>query len=190
MKYPRIRELLNLEFEHFSLVIMIVALLILPLLFAVILPLYFVDFETKFIAGFLGVLIGFVLDRQLELYRKIVRSKQIVKSFLTELEYNQAFCRKYKDLVVAPAHGNTVENFFDLFQTSTWDMFCSRLEMEKTDVQYKIGEIYHKLQLFNSATVNNNEIQRTLGILLERNPKYLHSLEQELKDLVETLKSE
>jgi uncharacterized protein YfkK (UPF0435 family) len=169
---------------------MVIALIVLPLLFAVLLPLYFVDFVTKFIAGFLGVLIGFSLDRQLELYRKSVSSKQIIRSFLTELEYNQAFCRKYKDRVVAPAHGNTVENFFDLFQISTWGMFCSRLEMENINVQYKIGEIYHKLQLFNAATVNNNEIQRTLGILLERDPKYLHDLEQELKDLVEALKNQ
>jgi uncharacterized protein YfkK (UPF0435 family) len=62
--------------------------------------------------------------------------------------------------------------------------------MENINVQYKIGEIYHKLQLFNAATVNNNEIQRTLGILLERDPKYLHDLEQELKDLVEALKNQ
>jgi hypothetical protein len=138
----------------------------------------------------MGILIGFGLDRQIELWKRIRASKQIINSFVNELKRNRAFCEEYKNLVIAPAHGNTVENFFDLFQVSTWDMFCSRLEMEDINIQYKLGELYHKLQLFNLATINNNDIQRTLGILLEKDPKFLLNLEQELSSLVEALENE
>jgi hypothetical protein len=171
--------------------LLIIAFMIaLCFIFYFLLPSSLLDFLAKFFAGLLGVFIGFALDRRIEHEKKVKASEQIINGFLTELDNNRAFCKKYKDRVVAPAHGNFVEDFFDLFQTSTWDMFCSRLEMEDINVQYKLGEIYHRLQLFNLATTNNNEIQRTLGILLEDNPKYLHNLEEELGDLLKTLRNE
>jgi hypothetical protein len=179
-----------LRLEHKIFLFIIGAVVVLYFLFYFLLPSIFLDFLAKFIAGFMGILIGFGLDRQIELWKRIRASKQIINSFVNELKRNRAFCEKYRNLVIAPAQGNTVENFFDLFQTSTWDMFCSRLEMEDINIQYKLGELYHKLQLFNLATINNNDIQRTLGILLERDPKFLLDLEQELGSLVKALENE
>lgn len=189
LRKSRIFRSRNLKSEHKVFLIVLGGTTIIYLSFFLFSRDLFPDFVTKLLAGFLGVLLGFALDRQIELWKRVDNFTQIMNSFLDELGYNLEFCRRYKEKIVAPAQGKQVENFFDLFQTSIWNMFCSRLELEDVKIQYRLGEIYHNLELFNEAT-RNEGTQKALSVLLQRNPKYLHGLEQDLDGMTKTLRNE
>ena len=108
---------------------------------------------------------------------------------LAELEYNLVLVKTFKVRTKVPAPKDHVDNVFDLFQTSAWNMFCSRVEMENIEILYQLGATYHRLQLFNEA-MKNESTGRALAILLGANRKFLEEIERDIESLTRRLKDE
>jgi len=154
------------------------------------------QFLAEFTAGFLGILIGFSLDRYVELGKKVRISKQIINSLLAELNSNLNSVKKFKSEIKIPRSYRISPSsplgyrlsFFGLFQTSAWNIFSSRLELEAVETLFELGAIYHKFQLFNEA-MKNESTGGTLVIFLRKNPKFLEKLEKDLEKIIELLNS-
>lgn len=154
-------------------------------------------FLAEFFAGFLGILIAFYLDRQIELRKTAKTSKQIINSLLVELHYNLDLVKRFQSEIRIPTyhrispsspHGSGID-VFDLFQTNAWNIFSSRLELDAVEILYDLGAIYHRLELFNEAMKIESIGERRLSALLKRKPKFLRHLEEDLKEIIERLDS-
>jgi len=158
------------------------------------LPSVFYAYLTEFTAGFIGILIGFGLDRQIELWKKIRISKQIINNLLVELNNDLDLIKRFKSEIKIPKYhrispssplGQRIK-VFDLFQTSAWNILSSRLELDAIEVLYDLGAIYHRFELFNEA-IKNESTGGTLEILLRRNRNFLEELENDLEEIIKTL---
>ena len=143
----------------------------------------FFDFLTEFVAGVLGILIGFSLDRYIALWKKVRISKQIINSLLVELNNNLDLVRKMKAEIKPERIG-----YFELFQTNAWDMFSSRLELDNIEILFDLGSVYHRFQLFNEG-MKLESLGGELSSVLERTPDFFDRLEKDLKNIIERLNS-
>lgn len=186
----------NLRFEQKTLLIVVGTMVFFYAYIFVFLQLIFLQFLAEFTAGFLGILIGFYLNRQNELRKKIRISKQIINSLLVELNNNLDSVKKFKSEIKLPKHFRISPslplgyrlNFFGLFQTSAWNIFSSRLELGAVETLFKLAAIYHKFELFNEA-MKNEPTGGTLVIVLRNNPKFFEELEKDLEEIIKVLDS-
>jgi len=175
----------NLRFEQKLFLIVVGGMVFFYAYVYVFLQLIFLQFLAEFTAGFLGILIGFYLDRQNELRKRIGISKQIINSLLVELHYNLDLTRELKpDIMQGRKQGTILA--FDLFQTSAWNTFSSRLEVDAIEILFELGAIYHRFELFNEA-IKLEGVGNQLSTLLERKPKFLEQLEKDLEEIIKLL---
>jgi len=183
----------NLRFEDKLFLVIAVGLIFSFVYIYRFLSPFFLDFVIRFTVGFLGILIGFYFDRQIELRKKIRISRQITNSLLVELNNNLDLVKQFKSEIKLPTYHRPSSSgysirFFNLFQTSAWTMFSSRLELDAIEVLYELGATYHKFGLFNEA-VKNEPTGFTLETFLREKPKFLEKLEKELEEIISVLES-
>jgi hypothetical protein len=150
----------------------------------IFLNLIFFQFLAEFTAGFLGILVGFSIDRYRELWAKNKITRQITNSLLVELNNNLDLVKEFITRI-KPSFEYKID-FFNLFQTNAWNMFSSRLELDKIEVLYDLGAIYYKFELFNSA-MKNQSIGGELTVLIEQHPKFLEELEKDIEEIITNL---
>jgi len=145
----------------------------------------FLDFLIQFTAGVDGILIGFSLERYVELYKRIRISEHILDNILVELHYNLDLVKNIKPIIQHTSDGRVLVNidFFDLFQTNVWDMFSSRLELKDIEILFDLGRLYHNLKLFNEG-MRLESMGGELTAILQRNPKFLEYIEDEIKGVI------
>ena len=78
-----------------------------------------------------------------------------------------------------------IENF-NLFQTSAWDIFSSKLKMEKVEVLYELGSVCHRFEVFNAA-MKLESTSGELSSLLREEPKFIEDLNTDLEALITIL---
>jgi len=185
----------DLRFENRVFLIIVVSLLGFFILFHVFFPSIEEAFIAEFFAGFLGILIAFYLDRQIELRKNSKISKQILNSLFVESQSNLDLDRQFQSEIkipkyhrIAPSspYGAGIE-VFSLFQTNAWDTFSSRLELDDIEILYDLGIVYHRLKLFNEAMKIESIGERRLSYLLRKNPDFLTKLEEDLEGLIKRL---
>lgn len=174
----------NLRTEDKILLFAMVIMMSLYLFFLFFLPSIFPSFLAEFTAGFLGIVIGFTLDRYLELRKKIRITKQIIDNLLVELYDNLDLVKKIKPEIKPD---RTIFHF-ELCKTSAWDMFGSRLELDNIEVLFELGSAYHRMQLFNEG-MRLEHISNALSRLIQRNPNFLDKLEKDLETIIEALEN-
>jgi len=140
----------------------------------------FFNFLTEFTAGVLGILIGFSLDRYIELWKKVRVSRQIVNQILVELNDNLELVSDFK------VRWEREHYFFGLFQTSIWNMLSSRLEIDDIEILFELGSLYHRFELLNEA-IRLEAVGGQLSTHLKEKPKFLDELEKDLDTVIETL---
>ena len=147
------------------------------------LPSIFMDFLAEFIAGFLGILIGFSLDRYIDLWKKAKISKQVKNHLFVELNNNLDLVKEIK-----PIFEPEKIPYFILFQTNAWNIFSSRLESDNIEILFDLASIYHEFQLFNEG-MKNEGTGGGISSILERKPNFLEQLQKDLESIIDRLGS-
>lgn len=143
----------------------------------------FYSFLAELAAGSIGVLLGFTLNRHIELKRKVEISKKIREGILAELKNNLKLIDDIK-ILIQPNH----IPYFELFQTNAWNMLSPRFEIQDIDLLFDLGQIYHRFELFNEG-MKNEAAGRGLSSILSKNRKFLIELEKDVKNAIDRLQS-
>jgi hypothetical protein len=105
-------------------------------------------FLAEFFAGFSGILIAFYLDRMFEMHKRIKTSKLMVYSFLLELRENlSVFNISRNQSKESTNREMRMPDSFYFFQTNTWKMLSSRLELDNVVVLYNLGIVDYSLSI-------------------------------------------
>jgi hypothetical protein len=142
-------------------------------------------FAVEFYAGFLGILIAFYLDRSIEQRKSDKINKQIISSLIEELNNNLNLIKTYPKL---NPRTNFLSESFCLFQTSAWEMFSSKLELDSIKILFDLGTIYHKFETLNEAMKLESE-GNELTNLLGKNPRYMEELSKRVKEIIQQLET-
>ena len=75
---------------------------------------------------------------------------------------------------------------FDLFQTTSWDMWNDRIDLDELEIMFELSNVYHKLHLFNEAK-KLEKVTGGLSQVFRRYPMFYFDLKKDLNGVISSL---
>ena len=181
-----IRRTLSESFieKHFFSFILLISLLALV-------PFYVFDREmfravyAEYLAGLLGIVVGYGLSRGRETKLQRSKTKQILESIREELQYNLGLIETIIDDIEEKSYA------FDLLKVTTWEIFKERLDViENIHLLERMGLLYHEFLSTNEAIKQEgltNALEAHFG---ENVPKGLSSIQEWISEVIRAIDQE
>ncbi len=132
--------------------------------FIVFYPSWAFSYLTEFLAGFLGVLGAFTLQKKQERKNQEDISDLLINNLIIELNENLDLVKSIQQ--------DTDKGRVVLFRTASWEMFKEKTIFSTLDVQFELANLYHKIEQFNTIMIMKGSIRQTTSFLGEGTDYY------------------
>ena len=177
--YQRIIKMFNREIEKEWTDIVFLGSLIFSC-FIVFYPSSAFSYLTKFLAGFLGVVGAFTLQKTQERKNQEKMSDLLINNIIIELNENLDLVKSIQQ--------DTNKGRMVLFRTVSWEMFKENIIFSTLDVQFELASLYHKIEQFNNIMLVKGSIEQTTSFLEEADDYYT-DLQNTLESTLSLLES-
>jgi len=138
------------------------------------------SYLTEFLAGFIGVVGAFTLQKTQERKNQEKMSDLLINNLIIELNENLDLVKSIQQ--------DTDKGRMVLFRTASWEMFKEKIIFSTLDVQFELASLYHKIEQFNNIMLVKGSIQQTTSFL-EKADDYYTDLQNTLESTLSLLES-
>jgi uncharacterized membrane protein len=177
--FQRITKIFNREIEKEWTDIVFFGSLIF-IVFIVFYPSSAFSYLTEFLAGFLGVLGAFTLQKTQDRENQKEMSDLLINNLIIELNENLDLVKSIQQ--------DTNKGRMVLFRTASWEMFKEKIIFSTLDVQFELASLYHKIEQFNTIMIVKGSINQTTSFLGEADDYYTN-LQKTLESTLGLLES-
>ena len=135
----------------------------------------FSNYFSEMIAGIIGIMYGFSLQKKSEEAEEKEMMDLIQQNMIVEL---------YENLdIIQNIQAIDLDNSYIQFKVTVWELFQNRLKFDSLDIMFEIGSLYHRFTMFNNCMNFKGSTFEISGLFINY-PNFLDILQNDINAII------